>query len=79
MIYKDFNVERLSELSVEGRNKVIKDIYHNKNISIRQLGRVLGIGKTIIDRAIRQYKTIRRTKRPHCFPLLQQLCLFKIL
>jgi len=46
MIYKDFNVERLSELSVEEKNKVnrnyltalIKDIYHNKNISIKQLG-----------------------------------------
>jgi len=54
MINKDFNVERLFELSVEERNKTIKYIYDNKNISIRQLGRVLGIGKTIIERAIKQ-------------------------
>jgi len=54
MINKDVNVERLSELSVDERNKVIKGIYHNKNISIRQLGRVLGIGKRIIERTIKQ-------------------------
>jgi len=33
MINKDVNVERLSELSVDEKNN-----YHNKNISIRQLG-----------------------------------------
>jgi len=46
--------DHLTELSLEERNKKIRDMYHKTGVSIRQLGRVIAIGKTIIEKAIRQ-------------------------
>lgn len=40
------------ELSKEQRNKLIKKVYRNENTSIRQLARVLGVGKKVIEGAL---------------------------
>ena len=40
-------------ISRESRNKIIKEIYQETGASIRQLGRVLGLGKTIIEKAVK--------------------------
>ena len=56
ILQKEIDVSNLKEIPVKERDKIIKDIYHRKGISIRQLGRVLEIGKTIIEKAARQDK-----------------------
>ena len=33
---------------------LIGDIYRNENTSIRQLGRVFGVGKTLVERSIKK-------------------------
>jgi len=40
-------------MPIEKRNKLIKEIYQRTGVSIRQLARVLGIGKNIIERALK--------------------------
>ena len=40
-------------MPTETRNKGIKNIYQRKGVSIRQLARVLGIGKTIVEKAVK--------------------------
>lgn len=54
ILQKEMHVCNLKEMPANERNKIIKDIYHEKGISIRQLGRVLELGKTIIEKAVRQ-------------------------
>jgi len=49
----EFNVDTLREMVPEERNKIIKDIYCRTGVSIRQLGRVLGIGKAIVEKAVK--------------------------
>lgn len=46
-------MDALLDMVPEERNKVIKDIYHQTGVSIRQLGRVIGIGKAIVEKAVR--------------------------
>ncbi|MBU5676155.1 transposase [Alkaliphilus sp. MSJ-5] len=54
IIHKKYNINDLNKLSVEERNKLIKNIYNETDISIRQLSRILGIGKTIVERAVKK-------------------------
>ena len=54
VIHKKYNIDSLGELTIKERNRIIKNIYSEANISIRQLSRVLGIGKTIVENAIKQ-------------------------
>lgn len=56
IIDEEFKINDFSNLPREGRDKIIKEIYLRTGVSIRQLGRVLGIGKTIIERAIKKDK-----------------------
>ncbi len=42
----------LAQLGGEKQNDLIKDIYNNEATSIRQLSRILGVGKGIIERAL---------------------------
>ena len=51
---KEIKTITLKEISMVERNRMIKDIYISTGASIRQLGRVLGIGKNIIEKAIKQ-------------------------
>jgi REP element-mobilizing transposase RayT len=53
-IEKEFNVAHISDLSMETRNKKIKEMYERTGASIRQLGRVLGVGKGVIENALKQ-------------------------
>ncbi|UWG96866.1 transposase [Dehalobacter sp. DCM] len=52
-------------LTKEERNTQINEIYNDTQVSIRQLGRVLGIGKKIIEKAVRQTDAHRYEKKLH--------------
>lgn len=56
IIKKEFNSDNISGLLIEERNKLINEIYQNTGVSIRQLGRVLGVGKGVIENALKQDK-----------------------
>ncbi len=49
-----FDLGNLKELPYEERNQLIREAYQYTGASIRQLGRVLGIGKTIIEKAVKE-------------------------
>ncbi len=49
-----YNIDDLSTLTKKDRNEIIRKIYHESNTSIRQLSRVLGISKAIIERVVKQ-------------------------
>ncbi len=53
LIHNQYNLEQFREMSPEAKNLVIKKIYQTTGASIRQIGRVMGIGKNIIERAIK--------------------------
>ncbi len=53
IIEKEISIKALLEMPTETRNKGIKDIYQRKGVSIRQLARVLGISKTIVEKAVK--------------------------
>lgn len=46
----------LNEESIEDRKRLIKDIYNSTGVSIRQLGRVFGVDKNVIARAVKEDK-----------------------
>lgn len=53
IIYQKFNIENLAKLPFQERNKKIKEIYEKTGVSIRQLARVLRLGKAIVEKAIK--------------------------
>lgn len=53
MIRQSFGINDLIDIPNDKRNKMIKDIYQSTGVSIRQLARVLGVGKNIIERALK--------------------------
>lgn len=53
IIHKEYNTNNLEKFSKEERNRIIKEIYHKTGASIRQIERVTGIGKKIIEKAIK--------------------------
>lgn len=56
IIYKEYNIDNIAKMPVGERNKIIKEIYNSKQTSIRQLSRILGLGKTIVEKAIKEDK-----------------------
>lgn len=48
-----YNINDFKKLSIKERNRVIKAIYLDTGASIRQLGRVIGVSKTIIENAVK--------------------------
>jgi len=54
IINKKYDVFEIDRKSIKKRNKVICKIYDEQKTSIRQLSRVLGVGKTVVERAIKQ-------------------------
>lgn len=54
IICKEYCISNIGELPISERNKIINDIYNKKCSSIRQLSRVFGVGKAIVERAIKQ-------------------------
>lgn len=53
-ITEKFDLDTIKQMDREDRNKTIKKIHGETNVSIRQLSRVLGLGKTIIEYALKQ-------------------------
>lgn len=53
MLQKENIINNFTEIPKEERDKFLKKIYNNTGASIRQLERVLGIGKTIIANAVK--------------------------
>ena len=49
-----YNIDKLPKLSIEERNEIIKEIYDKTNASIRQLSRIIGLGKTVVEKAIKE-------------------------
>jgi REP element-mobilizing transposase RayT len=54
IISREYDITNLLELSMDEKNKIIKDIYNKKGASIRQLSRILGLGKTIVEKIIKK-------------------------
>lgn len=55
-ILKKTDIGALKDMSPKDRGKEIRGIYEETNVSIRQLGRVTGLGKGVVERALRQDK-----------------------
>lgn len=53
IIRESFGINDLIDMPNDMRNALIKDIYQSTGVSIRQLARVLGIGKSIVERALK--------------------------
>ena len=53
LIKRDFGIDTLENYPTKERNEIIKNIYSNEGVSIRQLSRVLNLGRSTIERAIK--------------------------
>ncbi len=51
-IKKDYQIESAQKLAKEQRDALIQDIYKNERTSIRQVARVLGVSKGVIEKAL---------------------------
>ncbi len=56
ILHTRINANELTNMPIEKRNKLIKELYQQTGANIRQLARVLGLGKNIIERAVKQDK-----------------------
>ncbi|HQD91321.1 MAG TPA: transposase [Syntrophomonadaceae bacterium] len=56
IIQKQIDIQKLKQLPTKERNKLINDWYERTGASIRQLSRVLDLGKTVIEKAIKEAK-----------------------
>lgn len=52
IIQQNYQIELTQKLMKEERNQLIRQIYKNEKTSIRQLARVLGVSKGVIERAL---------------------------
>ena len=43
----------LNEKSIADRNRLIREIYNSTGVSIRQLGRVFGVDKNVVVKAVK--------------------------
>ncbi len=50
-----YDIKKLHELSVQERGKVIQNIYNETHASIRQLSRVLGVTRSIVQEASKKW------------------------
>lgn len=53
-ISQKYIIGKLLDLPINERNEMINNIYNESRASIRQLSRVLGVGKTIVERAVKE-------------------------
>ena len=51
---KEYEINNINKMPIKERNKIIEKIYNETESSIRQLSRILGIGKTIIEKAVKK-------------------------
>src|SRR6056297_803397 len=54
IINEKYDINEIDKSPIKKRNKLIRKIYDEQKTSIRQLSRVLGVGKTVVERAIKQ-------------------------
>lgn len=54
IIIKKYKIGDITKLSNEEKNEIIIKIYNETDISIRQLSRILGIGKAVVERIIKR-------------------------
>ncbi len=54
ILSSEYNITNLLNLSKDEKNKIIKDIYKKKDVSIRQLSRIFGVGKTIVEKLVKK-------------------------
>lgn len=52
IIKQKYQIEPTHKLTMEERNQLIKKLYKEETTSIRQLARVLGVSKRIIEQAL---------------------------
>ena len=51
-IKKDYQIRSVQKLAKEQRDQLIQDIYKNESTSIRQVARVLGVSKGVVEKAL---------------------------
>lgn len=51
-----YDIDNLLKLPIKERNVIIKDLYNKLDISLRQLSRVLDVGKGVVEKAIKEDK-----------------------
>lgn len=56
LIRVEYNIDNVNKMPTEKRNEIIRAIYCKKKTSIRQLSRVLGIGKGVIEKILKKDK-----------------------
>jgi len=54
IIQKEYEINNINKMPIKERNKIIEKIYNETDTSIRQLSRVLGVGKTIIEKEVKK-------------------------
>jgi len=54
IISSEYNIINLLELSMDKKNKIIKNIYIKKYANIRQLSSILRLRKTIVEKIIKK-------------------------
>lgn len=53
IIEKEIDLNSLKQLKIDERNTIIRRLYQDLDISIRQLSEAIGLGKNVIERAVR--------------------------
>ena len=48
-ISKMIDIKKLNYIEKNERDKIIKDLYYNQHTSVRQIGRVIGISKSLVE------------------------------
>jgi REP element-mobilizing transposase RayT len=54
LIVEEYRISSFNKLTTIEKQNIIKDIYNNKSTSIRQLSRVLELGKTMVENTIKK-------------------------
>lgn len=58
-ILDKYVIDEIVNLPPRERNLIIKNIYHEFGVSIVQLSRVMGVGRGIVQRAVKQDKCVK--------------------
>ncbi len=51
-----YKISNLPVLSMDKKRQIIQEVYKKENTSIRQLARIFGISKTVVDNALKKDK-----------------------
>ena len=56
IIINTYKIKTLSNLDIDKKIEIIKKVYSNENTSIRQLGRIFGLSKTLVENTLKKDK-----------------------